>query len=85
MIYLFPNPTGGLGLPTAASQATVLHRPKCSEQLSADARINTFLSSLSSLLSTPIASPSTSSKLKPLVYSPALPPVPAKALEKNQG
>ena len=68
----------------AGRSATVLHRPKCSEQLTAmpGSIPPTFLSSLSSLLSTPIASPSTSSKLKPLVYSPALPPVPAKALEK---
>ena len=87
MIYLFPNPTGGLGLPTAASLAGVplfsTAPSAASSSLPMPGSIPpTFLSSLSSLLSTPIASPSTSSKLKPLVYSPALPPVPAKALEK---
>ena len=89
MVYVFPNPTGGLGLQTAASLAGVplfSTAPSAarSSLLMSGSIPPTFLSSLSSLLSTPIASPSTctSSKLKPLVYSPALPPVPTKALEK---
>ena len=78
---------GGPGLPPAVSLAGVPlfsltpSTPAGSSAPSGSAPPS-LLSSLSSLLSSPITSPAMTSKLKPLVYSPALPPVPAKALEK---
>ena len=85
--YTFVIAIGGPGLQPAVSLAEV---PLFSLAPSLPAGLLTpsglappfFLSSLSSLLSSPIISLAITTKLKQLVYSTALPPVPAKALEK---
>ena len=78
---------GGPGLPPAVSLAgeplfsLTPSTPAGSSAPSGSAPLS-FLSSLSSLLFSTVTSPPITTKLKPLIYSPALPPVPAKALGK---